>query len=155
MDKKHIDSFEQKRKIAGVLPCDLEGERVPMILRHSGVKQAMKEWRKFSSDAPRRLSFPTEGRWTEPYFMKERPGGKDRGMNRYYHVRGIFRYDPTIHGTTKIATSDFTLGSRMAVGSMTGEATKGRFRRLPVSNGALSEEEMKKLHEAAQVEALK
>ena len=31
-----------------------------MILRHADVKQAAKAWQKFSSDAPRRLSFPTE-----------------------------------------------------------------------------------------------
>jgi cytochrome P450 len=60
MDKNQIDPFEQKRKEAGVLPCDFEGERVPMILRHADVKQATKDWRKYSSDAPRRLSFPTE-----------------------------------------------------------------------------------------------
>src|SRR3954465_1847544 len=60
MDKQHIDPFEQKRKESGVLPCDFDGERVPMILRHADVKQATREWQKFSSDAPRRLSFPTE-----------------------------------------------------------------------------------------------
>lgn len=60
MDQTDIDPFEQRRKAEGVLPCDFEGERVPMILRHADVKQATKEWQKFSSDAPRRLSFPTE-----------------------------------------------------------------------------------------------
>jgi cytochrome P450 len=60
MDKEQIDPFEQKRKEAGVLPCDFEGERVPMILRHADVKAATKDWHKYSSDAPRRLSFPTE-----------------------------------------------------------------------------------------------
>lgn len=60
MDKHQIDPFEQKRKEAGVLPCDFEGERVPMILRHADVKAATKDWHTYSSDAPRRLSFPTE-----------------------------------------------------------------------------------------------
>jgi cytochrome P450 len=60
MDPQHIDPFEQKRNESGVLPCDFEGERVPMILRHAEVKAATKDWHKFSSDAPRRLSFPTE-----------------------------------------------------------------------------------------------
>jgi cytochrome P450 len=60
MDKNDIDPFEQKRKEAGVLPCEFEGELVPMILRHADVKQAAKAWTKYSSDAPRRLSFPTE-----------------------------------------------------------------------------------------------
>jgi cytochrome P450 len=31
-----------------------------MILRHADVKQATRDWQKLSSDAPRRLSFPTE-----------------------------------------------------------------------------------------------
>ena len=39
---------------------------------------------------------------------KEGPDGKDRGMNPYYHGRGIFKYDPALHATTKIAPSDFT-----------------------------------------------
>lgn len=60
MDSQHIDPFEQKRKESGVLACPFEGERVPMILRHADVKAATKDWQKFSSDAPRRLSFPTE-----------------------------------------------------------------------------------------------
>ena len=60
MSNPQIDPFEQKRKEAGVLPCEFEGELVPMILRHADVKQATKDWQKYSSDAPRRLSFPTE-----------------------------------------------------------------------------------------------
>lgn len=60
MENPQIDPFENHRKESGVLPCDFEGERVPMILRHADVKQATREWQKFSSDAPRRLSFPTE-----------------------------------------------------------------------------------------------
>ena len=60
MDKEQIDPFEQKRKESGVLACPFEGERVPMILRHADVKRTTKDWQTFSSDAPRRLSFPTE-----------------------------------------------------------------------------------------------
>lgn len=90
----------------------------------------------------------------DPYFTKEGPDGKDRGMNPYYHGRGIFKYDPAAHATTKIAPSDFTVGARMAVGSMTGEATIGKFGGLAVFNRALSDEEIKKLHDAADVETL-
>lgn len=98
---------------------------------------------------------PVKDKRTDPYFTQEGPDGKDRGMNPYYHGRGIFRYDPAKHATTKIAPSDFTVGSRMAVGSMTGEATKGKFAGLAVFNRALTEEEMMKLHTAAKVDALK
>ncbi|HBJ86147.1 MAG TPA: hypothetical protein DDZ88_20235 [Verrucomicrobiales bacterium] len=90
----------------------------------------------------------------DPYFTKEGPDGKDRGMNPYYHGRGIFKYDPVLHAKTKIAPSDFTVGARMAVGSMTGEATIGKFGGLAVFNCALSDAELKHLHDAAGVETL-
>lgn len=92
---------------------------------------------------------------TDPYFTKEGPGGTDRGMNPYYHGRGIFSYDPEKHAATKIRPSDFTVGARMAVGSMTGEATIGRFGGLAVFNRALTDAEMKALHDAAGVELLR
>ncbi len=87
----------------------------------------------------------------DPYFTQQGPDGKDRGMNPYYHGRGILKYDPALHAKTKIAPSDFTVGARMAVGSMTGEATIGRFGGLAVFNRALNDAEMKKLHDAADV----
>ena len=94
-------------------------------------------------------------RRNDRYFTQEGPGGQDRGMNPYYHGRGIFRYDEKLHAGTKIGGSDFCVGSRYAVGSTTGEATKGKFGGLAVFNRALSDEEMKKLHEAAGIEKLK
>jgi hypothetical protein len=102
---------------------------------------------------PRPLD-PAKDRRTDSYFTTEGPGGKDRGMNPYYHGRGIFRYDPARHAATKIAPSDFTVGSRMAVGSMTGEATRGKFGGLVVFNRALSDAEMQQLHDAANLPAL-
>ncbi len=90
----------------------------------------------------------------DPYFTQEGPGGKDRGMNPYFHGRGIFKYDTALHANTKIKPSDFTVGSRMAVGSLIGEATIGKFGGLAVFNRALSDAEMKKLHAAAQIESL-
>lgn len=103
---------------------------------------------------PRALN-PVKDRRNDPYFTKEGPDGKDRGMNPYYHGRGIFRYDPVLHAKAKIPPSDFTVGSRMAVGSMTGEATKGKFGGLAVFNRALSDEEMKKLHDGADIDSLR
>jgi hypothetical protein len=92
----------------------------------------------------------------DPYFTKEGPGGKDRGMNPYYHGRGIFRYDPEKHATDKPdGGSDFTVGARFAVGSMLKEATKGKFGGLAVFNRALTDEEMKALHDSARVDKLK
>ena len=91
---------------------------------------------------------------TDRYFTNEGPGGKDRGMNPYFHGRGIFCYDPAKHTGSKIDGSDFTVGARMAVGSMLREATKGRFGGLAVFNRALSDDEMRRLHDAARVDRL-
>lgn len=98
---------------------------------------------------------PAKDRRSDSYFTREGPGGRDRGMNPYYHGRGIFRYDPKLHAAAKIAPSDFTVGARYAVGSMLGEATKGRFGGLAVFSRALTDAEMRKLHDAANVAGLK
>ncbi len=103
---------------------------------------------------PRPLN-PEKDKRTDRYFTKEGPNGKDRGMNPYYHGRGIFSYDPKIHAKSKPnGGSDFTVGSRYAVGSPLREATKGRFCGLAVFNRALTDEEIRKLHHAAHVDKL-
>ncbi len=91
---------------------------------------------------------------TDRYFTHEGPEGKDRGMNPYYHGRGIFQFDPGKHDGTKIGGSDFTIGARYAVGSMLKEATIGRFGGLAVFNRALSDDEMQRLHESANTHAI-
>ena len=97
---------------------------------------------------------PVKHHRTDRYFTKEGPGGGDRGMNPYFHGRGIFRYDPIKHADTKISGSDFTVGARYAVGSFLREATIGKFGGLAVFDRALTDAEMKKLHEAANLEDL-
>jgi len=93
---------------------------------------------------------PVKDKRTDRYFTQEGPGGDDRGMNPYYHGRGIFRYDPAKHAASKPGGgSDFTVGARYAVGSMLKEATIGRFGGLAVFKRALSDAEMKRLHDAA------
>ena len=54
------DPFLPARQKDGVLPAVFQGERVPMILRHEDVRQAAKDWRTFSSDAPFRVPIPSE-----------------------------------------------------------------------------------------------
>lgn len=99
---------------------------------------------------------PVKDQRTDRYFTREGPQGKDRGMNPYYHGRGIFRYDPAKHAQTKPGGgSDFTVGARYAGGNYLGEATKGRFGGLAVFNRALSDAEMKTLHDAANLANLK
>ena len=98
---------------------------------------------------------PVKHKRADHYFTHEGPDGDDRGMNPYYHGRGIFRYDPDKHAHSKPGGgSDFTVGARYAVGKMLGEATIGRFGGLAVFNRALSDDEMLQLHGAAAVERL-
>jgi hypothetical protein len=90
------------------------------------------------------------------YFTQEGPDGRDRGMNPYYHGRGIFQYDPAKHKETKPSGgADFTVGARYAVGSFLGEALRGRLGGLAVFNRALTPEQMQALHNAAEIEKLK
>jgi len=50
---EHVpDPFREARAKDGVLRCPFQGETLPMILRHADVREAAKDWQKFSSDAP-------------------------------------------------------------------------------------------------------
>lgn len=98
---------------------------------------------------------PVKDKRNDRYFTQEGPDGRDRGINPYYHGRGIFRYDPTMHAESKPGGgSDFTVGARYAVGKMLGEATIGKFGGLAVFNRALTDAEMKALHDASGVDTL-
>ena len=101
---------------------------------------------------------PENHRRTDRYFLTEGPDGGARGINPYYHGRGIFAFDPVKHAATKpMGGSDFIVGARYAGGSMVpeGAATRGRFGGLAVFNRGLSEAEMLALHEAANVPELR
>ncbi|MGC4006772.1 MAG: hypothetical protein QM811_28060 [Pirellulales bacterium] len=92
---------------------------------------------------------------TDRYFTQEGPDGKDRGMNPYYHGRGIFKYDPKLHAESKPGGgADFTVGARYAVGSFFGEAFKGDFGGLAVFDRALTDVELQALHDSAKIETL-
>lgn len=54
------DPFRAPRREHGVLSCEFQGETVPMILRHADVREAAKDWKTFSSDAPFRIPIPSE-----------------------------------------------------------------------------------------------
>jgi cytochrome P450 len=58
--EKLSDPFREKRTESGVLVSEFQGEKVPMILRHEDVRQAAKDWKTFSSDAPFRVPIPSE-----------------------------------------------------------------------------------------------
>ena len=42
------------------MQCPFHGENITMLLRHSDVRQAAKDWQSFSSDAPFRVPIPSE-----------------------------------------------------------------------------------------------
>jgi cytochrome P450 len=54
------DPFREPRRTAGVLGLPTDHETIPMILRHEDVRQAAKDWKTFSSDAPHRVPIPSE-----------------------------------------------------------------------------------------------
>jgi cytochrome P450 len=54
------DPFREARQKDGVLVCPFQGEPIPMILRHADVREAAKDWKTFSSDAPFRVPIPSE-----------------------------------------------------------------------------------------------
>jgi hypothetical protein len=103
-----------------------------------------------------RIVDPVKDKRDDRYYTTEGLNGSHRGINPYYHGRGIFRYDAKQHAESKPkGPADFTVGARYAGGSMLGEALKGQMSGLAVFNRALSDEEMKRLHEAARLELLK
>lgn len=54
------DPFRDARLRDGVLECEFQGEKVPMILRHEDVRKAAKDWKTYSSDASFRVPIPSE-----------------------------------------------------------------------------------------------
>lgn len=94
----------------------------------------------------RRLDPKRDGR-DDPYFTRGGPGGTDRGMNPYYHGRGIFRLEESRRPAGSMPGSDFLVGARFALGS-TKQATKGLFAGLAVFRRALSGAEIQRLHAA-------
>lgn len=54
------DPFREARRKEGVLKCPFQGENIPMILRHADVREAAKDWKTYSSDAPFRVPIPSE-----------------------------------------------------------------------------------------------
>ncbi|MGH7942259.1 MAG: cytochrome P450 [Limisphaerales bacterium] len=54
------DPFRDARRKGPVMRCPFQGEAIPMLLRHADVREATKDWRQFSSDAPFRVPIPSE-----------------------------------------------------------------------------------------------
>jgi cytochrome P450 len=54
------DPFGEARRKDGILVNEFQGTPIPMLLRHEDVRQAAKDWSRFSSDAPFKVPIPTE-----------------------------------------------------------------------------------------------
>jgi cytochrome P450 len=54
------DPFREARQSAPVVACEFQDQPVPMILRHKELRDATRDWKTFSSDAPFRVPIPSE-----------------------------------------------------------------------------------------------
>jgi cytochrome P450 len=97
--ENHSDPFREKRIESGVLKAEFQGQPVPMILRHEDVRNAAKDWRTFSSDAPFRVPIPSE---EEMRSMRQLPIETDPPEHTEYRdlVEPFFRRakDPEVMG---------------------------------------------------------
>ncbi len=54
------DPFQRARAEEGVLEIDVDGEKIPLVLRYEDVRACTRDWQTFSSDAPFRVPVPSE-----------------------------------------------------------------------------------------------
>ncbi|MBM3868204.1 MAG: cytochrome P450 [Verrucomicrobia bacterium] len=80
---KPSDPFKAKREAGPVARYEFQGEQIPMILRHAEVRQAAKDWKTFSSDAPFRVPIPSE---EEARSMRQLPIETDPPVHGEYRT---------------------------------------------------------------------
>jgi cytochrome P450 len=54
------DPFKKARQETGVLPADMDGENIPLILRHKDLREAARDIATLTSDTPCRVPIPSE-----------------------------------------------------------------------------------------------
>ncbi len=54
------DPFRQARASDGVLEIDVDGEKIPLVLRYEDIRACTQDWQTFSSNAPFRVPVPSE-----------------------------------------------------------------------------------------------
>jgi len=54
------DAFKTPREKAGILVNPFGDEEIPMLLKHADVREAARDWEKFSSNRPFRVPIPSE-----------------------------------------------------------------------------------------------
>jgi len=80
---KPSDPFKEKREAGPVARYEFQGEQIPMILRHAEVRQAAKDWKTYSSDAPFRVPIPSE---EEARSMRQLPIETDPPVHGEYRA---------------------------------------------------------------------
>src|SRR5262245_64803582 len=54
------DPFKKARQETGVLRADMDGENIPLILRHKDLREAARDIATFTYDTPCRVPIPSE-----------------------------------------------------------------------------------------------
>ncbi|MEY3129779.1 MAG: Biotin biosynthesis cytochrome, partial [Verrucomicrobiota bacterium] len=80
---KPSDPFKDRRAAGPVARYEFQGEQIPMILRHAEVRQAAKDWKTYSSDAPFRVPIPSE---EEARSMRQLPIETDPPVHGEYRA---------------------------------------------------------------------
>lgn len=80
---KPSDPFKEQREAGPVARYEFQGEAIPMILRHAEVRQAAKDWKTYSSDAPFRVPIPSE---EEARSMRQLPIETDPPVHGEYRA---------------------------------------------------------------------
>ena len=60
MSSTVCDAFKLARAKGDILDFHVQAESIPMFLTYKGVREAARDWRKYSSDAPFRVPIPSE-----------------------------------------------------------------------------------------------
>jgi cytochrome P450 len=128
------DPFREARRDAPVLPCEFQGETLPMILRHADVREAARDWKQFSSDAPFRVPIPPE---EDVRTMRQLPIETDPPDHTEYRaiVEPFFQRAKQLEVIARVeALMDALLDSALACESM--EVVRGFA--LPLQSRALA-----------------
>ncbi|MFY7819204.1 MAG: cytochrome P450 [Pirellula sp.] len=88
------DPFRITRSQCPILLAEFQGEKVPMLLRHKDVRDAAKDWQRYSSDAPFRVPIPSEEQMRT---VRQLP----------------LELDPPLHGVYRKIVEPFFLRSKM------------------------------------------
>jgi hypothetical protein len=97
---------------------------------------------------PRALN-PVVDKRDDSYFTQEGLSGADRGMNPYFHGRGLYKHDSAVKPG---GGSPFVVGARQVRGRDGSEPLNGQLALLAIYNRCLTPNEIARLHEYADLD---